>query len=177
VSGRGRDQAARGHDDPLTIMPLDALHPTDAGKRAVVGDLEEVAVAIFDERMAAAHAVEDPIRQDLCFSRSRGTARNCAGDLSGPGGRCSGRSQRALSLFLEPIQGLGDTSELHIWLGLRAFDPVEAIGQRGELIIGVPSRAFDGRLERGQCRKFGIGRLCIRRSDTWGAWSDAARIG
>jgi hypothetical protein len=29
----------------LTILPLDALHPAKAGKPAVVGDLEEVAVA------------------------------------------------------------------------------------------------------------------------------------
>jgi hypothetical protein len=35
----------------LTVLPLDALHPAKAGKRAVAGNLEEVAVAIFDERI------------------------------------------------------------------------------------------------------------------------------
>src|SRR6516165_4937880 len=54
-----------------------------------------------------------------------------------------------LSFLLEPIDGLSDTSKLHIWLGLRALDPVEAIGQRGELTIGVATSAFDVRLERG----------------------------
>src|SRR5207244_1182369 len=126
---------------------LDALHTANAGKRAVVGDLEEVAAAIFDECMPAAHTVEDPIRQNLCFSR--GTVRNCARDLRSRGGRCSGRSQRALSLPLEPIDSLSDTSKFRIWLGLSALDPVKATGQRGELIIGVPSRAFDVCLERG----------------------------
>ena len=149
LSGRRGDQAARGHDDPLTILPLDALHPAKAGKRAVVGDLEKVAVAIFDERMATPHAAEDPIRQNLCFSRSGGTVRNRARNLRGRGGPCSGRSNRALSLLFEPIDGLGDTSKLQIWLDLHALDPVEAIGQRGELIVGVPSRAFDGCPERG----------------------------
>src|SRR5215472_18375423 len=124
LSGRRGDQTARGHDDPLTILPLDALHPAKAGKRAVVGDLEEVALTIFDKCMAAPYAVEDPIRQDLCLSPSRGV-RNCACDLG----------SRALSLLLEPIHGLSDTSKLHIWLGLRALDPVETIGQRGELMI------------------------------------------
>src|SRR5262249_30902311 len=94
-SRRRRDQAARGHDNPLTILPLDALHPANTGKRAVVGDLEEVALAIFNKCMAAPHAVEDPIRQDLCLSPSRGV-RNCACDL----GSRSGRSHRALSLLL-----------------------------------------------------------------------------
>src|SRR6516165_2680074 len=132
-SGRRADQAALGHDDLLTILPLDALHPAKAGKPAVVGDLKEVAVAIFDERMAAPHTVEDPIRQDLCFSRSRRTVRDSARDLSG-------RSHHFLSFLFEPIDGLSDTSKLHIWLGLRALDPVEAIGQRGELLIGVARR-------------------------------------
>src|SRR6516165_4937881 len=91
-SGRRADQAALGHDDLLTILPLDALHPAKAGKPAVVGDLKEVAVAIFDERMAAPHTVEDPIRQDLCFSRSRRTVRDSARDLSG-------RSHHFLSFF------------------------------------------------------------------------------
>src|SRR6516225_9107729 len=142
LSERRGDQAARGHDDPLTILPLDALHPAKAGKRAVVGDLEEVALAIFDECMAAPHAVEDPIRQNFCLSRSRATVWNRACDLRG-------RSHRAPSLLLEPIDGLSDTSKLHIWLGLRALNPVETIGQRGELIVGVSSRAFDVCLERG----------------------------
>ena len=69
-----------GQDDPLTVLPLDALHPTNARKHAVVGDLEEVAVVIFD------------------FSRSRRTVRNCARDLRGGGSRCSGRSRYVLSV-------------------------------------------------------------------------------
>jgi hypothetical protein len=52
----------------LTVLPLNALHPAKAGKRAVAGNLEEVALAIFDECMPAAYAMEDPIRQDLSFS-------------------------------------------------------------------------------------------------------------
>src|SRR5262245_44462886 len=148
-SGSRGDEATRGHDDPLTVLPFDALHPAKAGKRAVAGNLEEVAVAIFDERMPAAYAKEDPIRQDFCFSWSRWTVRNCARGLRGGGSRCSGRSQHALSFLLEPIDGFGDTSKLRIWFGLRALDAVEAIGQPGKLIIGAASRALDVCLERG----------------------------
>jgi len=83
------------------------------------------------------------------ISRVEGDGLNCACDLRGRGGRCSDRSHRALSLLLEPIDGLSDTSKLHIWLGPRALDPVETIGQRGELMIGVATSAFDVCLERG----------------------------
>jgi hypothetical protein len=133
----------------LTVLPLDALHPAKAGKRAVAGNLEEVAVAIFDERMPAAHAVEDPIRQDLCFSWSRRTVRNCARGLRRGGNRRDGRSHHPLSFLLEPIDGFSDTSKLRIWVGLRALDAIEAIGQPSKLIIGVASRALDVCLERG----------------------------
>jgi hypothetical protein len=59
------------------------------------------------------------------ISRVEGDGLNCACDLRGRGGRCSDRSYRARSLLLEPIDGLSDTSKLHIWLGPRALDPVE----------------------------------------------------
>jgi hypothetical protein len=72
-----------------------------------------------------------------------------AAAVNSRGGRCSDRSHRALSLLFEPIDGLSDTSKLHIWLGPRALDPVETISQRGELMIGVATSAFDVCLERG----------------------------
>jgi hypothetical protein len=145
-SGRRRDEAARDHDDPLTVLLLDRLHPAKAGKHAIAGDLEEVAVPIFDKRIAAAaHAVEDPIREDLCFSQSRWTVENCAGSFRDLGSRCRRRSH-ALSLLLQPIDGFSDTSKLHIWLSLRTLDAIEAIGQPGELIIDVAGRAFDIRV-------------------------------
>jgi hypothetical protein len=106
--------------------------------------------------------MKDPIWQDLRFSRSRRTVRNRGGGLRA---RCSqsGRSNHALSFFLGPIDGFSDTSKLRIWLRLRALDAIEAIGQLGELIIGVASCGVDGCLER---RKFGVGGLRIRCSDT-----------
>ena len=65
----------RGCDDPIAVLPLDRLHPAEAGKHAAAGDLEDVAVTIFDQCAAAAHAMEDLIRQDLlrafCVSGSR----------------------------------------------------------------------------------------------------------
>jgi hypothetical protein len=63
-SARRRDEPPRGHDDPMTILPLDRLHPSKPRNRAAAGDLENVAVAIFDQRTAPAH-VQDPIRHDL----------------------------------------------------------------------------------------------------------------
>jgi hypothetical protein len=99
--------------------------------------------------MPAAYAVEDPIRQDLCFSLNRRTVRNGARGLRARGSRRSGRSHHALSLLLEPIDGFSDTSNLRIWVGLRALNVVETIRQPGKLIIGVASRALDVCLERG----------------------------
>ena len=81
------DNAARGYDDPIAVLPLDRLHPAEAGKHTAAGDLEDVAVAIFDQCTAAAHGMEDPIRQDLlgayCFGGSRRIFRNCARRLHG----------------------------------------------------------------------------------------------
>jgi len=49
----------------MTILPLDRLHPSKTRNRAAAGDLENVAVAIFDQRIAPAHGAKDPIRHDL----------------------------------------------------------------------------------------------------------------
>jgi hypothetical protein len=103
---------------------------------------------VLDECTPAAHAVEDPIRQDLCFSWSRWTVRNCSRGLRGGGSRCDSRSHHPLSFLLEPIDGFSDTSKLRIWVSLSALDAIEAISQPGKLIIGVASRALDVCLER-----------------------------
>jgi hypothetical protein len=75
--GHWGDNPAHGYDDPIAALPLDRLDPAEAGKHAAAGDLEDVAVAIFDQCTAAANGMEDPIRQDLlrafCFGRSRRT--------------------------------------------------------------------------------------------------------
>jgi hypothetical protein len=49
----------------MIILPLDRLHPSKARDRAAAGDLEKAAVAIFDQCMAPARGVQDPIRHDL----------------------------------------------------------------------------------------------------------------
>ena len=56
------DQSARSHDDPLTVLPLDPLHPAKTGKGAVAGNLEDIAVVILDERMPAAMVVSRVFR-------------------------------------------------------------------------------------------------------------------
>src|SRR5580704_12567621 len=48
-----RDQAPRGDDDPLAVLPLHRLDPADTGQDAAGADFEQAAVAAFDQRPVA----------------------------------------------------------------------------------------------------------------------------
>ena len=59
------DEAARGDDHPLAVLPLDPLNKAETREHAAGRDGEQSAVAVFDQCVAAPHVLHDLVRQNF----------------------------------------------------------------------------------------------------------------
>ena len=59
------NDAVRGDDDPLAVLPLDRVDAAETGQDAAGRDFEHAAITAFDQSTAAAHVLHDPVRQDF----------------------------------------------------------------------------------------------------------------
>ena len=59
------DDAARGDDDPLAVLPLDRLDNAETRQHAAGRNGEHAAVAVLDQRAALSYVLHDPILQNL----------------------------------------------------------------------------------------------------------------
>src|ERR1700756_309844 len=60
-SQRRVNDSVRGDDDPLAVLPLDALDPAETRKDAAGRDVKQAAMTVLDQRPAAARFAHDPV--------------------------------------------------------------------------------------------------------------------
>src|SRR5579863_5899209 len=109
------NEPAGGDDDPLAALPLDGFDSAETRQPHTDRNVEHAATIILDQRMAAAHVLHDPIRQNL-FRGPGFTGRDlwAGGDRTGRLRRrrsCRGRSSDN-RLLLQAVYRVGYVRDL-----------------------------------------------------------------